>query len=170
MADELDLYRQRKEQKRIQNRIDTAFEVAGEGAEPQSEADLYIVRKRQKQQQATAEAAARVQTAGNPDEHAADAKLAQEYQTLVNPEVTPPPSFVQQNRDRLGAAIQQHKTTTALTSSPMLTRWLNNEENAKLAADDVPALAGVEEGLGYAKNALKRGTVDRYTQVGNGCG
>lgn len=158
MVDEVELYRQNKQAKREPAPAESALQAP-------SEAEEYIVRKKQGREKATFEATTRLQTAGNPDENAANDQLARDYQTKINPEVAPPTSFVEKNKDRMAADIERKSTSTALSSSPMLTRWLNNEGNARLAADDVPALAGVEAGLGHAKNALKRGVVDRFNQV-----
>ena len=163
MVNEVDLYRQRKAQAREQRVFDNPDQDA-ETTLPS--ADLYSVRKKEKRRQNAELAAIAVGKAGNPDENAADDALAAEFKTIVNPGITPPATVVAGNRDLLAAEIQKKKTSTALSASPMLTRWLSNEDNARVAADDVPILADVEAGLGHARDAIKRGVVDRGTQVG----
>jgi hypothetical protein len=163
MANEVEIYQQRKRERQEQS----ALVDAPVAPETPLAVDQYVVRKEENRKQNAAAAALIVENSGNPDQNAADDQLAREYQTTVNPDVTPPPSFVATYRDQLAAEVSRTKTTQTLSSSPMLTRWLDNTANARVAADDVSVLANIEAGLGHLRNALKRGIVDRSMQVGS---
>lgn len=162
MANEVEIYQQRKRERQEQSALVDAPVVAPQNATAQD----YIVRKQAAREQNAAAAALVVENSGDPDQNAADDLLAREFQTKVNPDVTPPPSFVATNRDLMAAQVKRTDTTKTLSSSPMLTRWLDNTANARVAADDVSVLATIEAGFGHLRDALKRGIVDRSQQVG----
>lgn len=162
MANEVEIYQQRKRERQEQSALIDAPVAAPQDATAQD----YIVRKQASREQNAAAAALLVEKAGNPDQNAADDQLALDYQTTVNPDVTPPPTFVATYRDQLAAEVQRKSTVMTLSSSPMLTRWLDSTGNARVAADDVTVLANIEAGFGHLRDALKRGIIDRGQQVG----
>ena len=163
MPTEIDRYLENKRRSSEDNRVGRAFDLVDE---PDTRSD-YVVRKKLERETKSHAAALRLREAPDPDEYAKNVEVSETYTAEVNPKVTPPPSFVGKNRDRLTKDIELRRTTTALNSSPMLLRWLENSQKAPLAADDVGVLADIEAGLVNVRNALKRGVVDRGGQVGS---
>lgn len=117
-----------------------------------------------KQQQAKVKASAFVigQSDGNPDELAGDMKLATDYSAATGaPKPTVP--MVSEYRSVFQAAIEKTRAETILSSSPRLTDWLRDPENATLAKDDLETLswwesaAIVPRGIASALPAFNEG-------------
>lgn len=158
MTDQTALYLKRKKEAQARGGPQPSALRPDENPADPSETELYAVRKADKTKKVAAATAMALGNESNPDQYAQDEKLATEYQTQVNPSVTPPVSVVSKNRDRMRGEVARVQNTQTLSKSPMLTRWLGNEANRRAAADDIPALSAVE-------NALKRGIVHRGDQV-----
>jgi hypothetical protein len=94
-------------------------------------------------------------TEGKPDEIASDLNLASEFgKTTGNP--VPPLPLVQEHRNVFQAEIARQKNSTILSSSPRLTEWLRNPDNARVANDDLAGLSWFE-GFGRGlRNTLTR--------------
>jgi hypothetical protein len=81
-----------------------------------------------------------------PDEVAGDLNLAAEFsKTTGNPK--PPLPLVREYRNVFQQRLEAARTGTILSSSPRLTEWLQNPENAYVARDSLPELAWWENGL-----------------------
>ena len=93
-----------------------------------------------------------------PDQIAGDLNLASEYGKVTGNPVPPAP-MAAEYRSVFQAAIDKKRAETILTSSPRLTEWLRNPENAGVARDDLEGLSWWETGLGATANAAKRGAI-----------
>ncbi|CAA2140439.1 LPD23 domain-containing protein [Hyphomicrobium sp. ghe19] len=111
-----------------------------------------------KQQQGNVGATNVVLTAtnGKPDEVAGHLNLANEFAKISGSPV-PPLAMVQEFGSVFQAEIERQKNSTILSSSPRLTEWLRNPENAAVAKDDLSGLSWWETPLVAAKNAVSRG-------------
>ncbi len=100
-----------------------------------------------------------------PDEVAGDMALASEYsKTTGNP--TPPLSMVNEYRGLFQQKVQEHKNTTILSTSPRLTEWLRDPENASVAYDDLSGLSWWE-GMGRAAVGTAQRAGSRIAEMGN---
>ncbi len=76
----------------------------------------------------------------SPDEAASDLNLADEFaKTTGNPR--PPRQMVPEHRGEFQRAIDAKKNSTILSSSPLLTGWVRDPDNAAVAWDDLGALS-----------------------------
>lgn len=101
-----------------------------------------------------------------PDQVAGDLNLASEYGRVTGQPVPPAP-MVNEYRSVFQAAIDKKRAETILTSSPRLTEWLRNPENAGVSRDDLDGLSWWETGFGAAWNATKRGSMRAGPQFYN---
>jgi hypothetical protein len=92
----------------------------------------------------------------NPDEIANNLKVADEFGRVTGKPI-PPTSMVKEYRNDFQKVIEQKKNSTILSSSPRLSEWLRNPENAGIARDDIEGLSWWEGGLGASSRALSRG-------------
>lgn len=90
-----------------------------------------------------------------PDQLAGDLNLATEFGKVTGNPVPPAP-MVKEYRSVFQSAIDKTRAETILSSSPRLTEWLRNQENAALAKDDLEGLSWWETALGATENSLKR--------------
>ncbi|WP_045834464.1 LPD23 domain-containing protein [Hyphomicrobium sp. 99] len=104
-------------------------------------------------------------TDGKPDEVAGHINLANEFAKISGSPV-PPLAMVQEFSSVFQAEIARQKNSTILSSSPRLTQWLRNPENAAVAKDDLSNLSWWETPFVAAKNAISRG-VDRVPMAYN---
>jgi hypothetical protein len=95
-------------------------------------------------------------TEGKPDQIASDLNLASEFGKVTGNPIPPLP-LVQEARSAFQAEIERQKNSTILSSSPRLTEWLRNPDNASVAKDDLSGLSWWETPLAAAKNAVSRG-------------
>lgn len=111
-----------------------------------------------KQQQAGVAAANVVLSTveASPDEAAGDLNLANEFGKVTGNPVPPAP-LVKEYRNVFQQRIEEERNKTILSSSPRLTEWLRNPENATVARDDLQNLSWWETALGATANALGRG-------------
>lgn len=93
-----------------------------------------------------------------PDQLAGDLNLANEFGKVTGNPVPPAP-MVQEYRSVFQQAIEKTRAETILSSSPRLTEWLRNPENATLAKDDLDGLSWWETGLGASWNSMRRAGV-----------
>ncbi|WP_421930034.1 hypothetical protein [Nitratireductor rhodophyticola] len=100
-----------------------------------------------------------------PDEVAGDLNLANDFGKVTGGPVPPRP-VVKEYRNIFQQRIEQERNKTILSSSPRLTDWLRNPENAALARDDLEGLSWWETVLGAGGNAVQRGTM-RIPQSAN---
>ena len=115
--------------------------------------------KRQQQQAEQQAASAQVvldSATTSPDEFAGDLNLANEFGKVTGNPVPPAP-MVQEYRGTFQQAIEREKNRTILSSSPRLTEWLRNPENAAVARDDLSGLSWWETAIGAGQNAFSRG-------------
>ncbi|WP_321337776.1 hypothetical protein [Breoghania sp.] len=76
----------------------------------------------------------------SPDEAASDLNLADEFaKTTGNPR--PPRQMVPEHRGEFQRTIDAKKNSTILSSSPLLTGWVRDPDNAAVAWDDLGALS-----------------------------
>lgn len=100
-----------------------------------------------------------------PDDLAGDLNLANEFGKATGSPVPPLP-MVREYRNVFQQKIEEQKNKTILSSSPRLTEWLRNPDNATLARDDLENLSWFE-GFGRGTvNTLKR-SGERLGQMGN---
>lgn len=104
-------------------------------------------------------------TEGKPDEVASDLSLASQYGMATGKPV-PPLQLVKDNRGVFQAEIDRQKNSTILSTSPRLTEWLRNPDNAAIAKDDLSGLSWWETPLVAAKDAVSRGA-NRIPMVWN---
>lgn len=83
----------------------------------------------------------------NPDQFAGDIKLGKAFGL--------PAGIVAEGRDGFAAKLQAKKNETILKSSPLLSQWLGQEDNAKVAHDDLDNLSWFEKFGKQAKEAVK---------------
>lgn len=102
----------------------------------------------------------------SPDQLAGDLNLANEFGKVTGNPVPPVP-MVGEYRSVFQAAIEKKRAETILSSSPRLTEWLRNPENAGVARDDLEGLSWWETGLGATWNATKRGAMRAGPQAAN---
>lgn len=102
----------------------------------------------------------------SPDQLAGDMNLASEFGKVTGNPVPPVP-MVGEYRSVFQAAIEKKRAETILSSSPRLTEWLRNPENAGVARDDLEGLSWWETGLGATWNATKRGAMRSGPQAYN---
>lgn len=102
----------------------------------------------------------------SPDQLAGDLNLANEFGKVTGNPVPPVP-MVGEYRSVFQAAIEKKRAETILSSSPRLTEWLRNPENAGVARDDLEGLSWWETGLGATWNATKRGAMRAGPQAYN---
>lgn len=121
-----------------------------------------------KQQQASVGAAGVVIGAQeqSPDQLAGDLNLASEFGKVTGNPVPPAP-MVGEYRSVFQAAIEKKRAETILSSSPRLTEWLRNPENAGIARDDLEGLSWWETTFGATVNAGKRGLLRAGPQAKN---
>ena len=121
-----------------------------------------------KQAQASVGAAAVVIGAQEqtPDQLAGDLNLANEFGKVTGNPV-PPASMAGEYRSVFQAAIEKKRAETILSSSPRLTEWLRNPENAGVARDDLEGLSWWETTAGATVNAGKRGLMRVGPLAGN---
>lgn len=121
-----------------------------------------------KQQQAKVGAAGVVIGAQeqSPDQLAGDLNLASEFGKVTGNPVPPAP-MVGEYRSVFQAAIEKKRAETILSSSPRLTEWLRNPENAGIARDDLEGLSWWETTFGATVNAGKRGLLRAGPQAKN---
>lgn len=100
-----------------------------------------------------------------PDQLAGDLNLAAEFGKVTGNPVPPAP-MVAEFRSVFQEAIEKRRAETILSSSPRLTEWLRDPDNAALARDDLEGLSWFETGLSSVGNALGRG-VRRMPQTYN---
>lgn len=111
-----------------------------------------------KQEQSSAEAA-NVVLQGldvQPDQAAGDMNLADEFGKVTGGPVPPAP-MVREYRGVFQQAIERERNRTILSSSPILSDWLRNPDNAAVAKDDLKGLSWWETVAGAGKNAMSRG-------------
>lgn len=89
-----------------------------------------------------------------PDSVAEDLKIGEEYARRTGG-VTPPRALVKAEKPVFQKAIERAKAGTILSSSPTLTEWLRDPDNAAVGRDDLENLSWWD-GLG---NALNRGVM-----------
>jgi hypothetical protein len=100
-----------------------------------------------------------------PDQVAGDMHLANEFGKVTGNPVPPLP-MVREYRNVFQQKIEEQKNATILASSPKLTDWLRNPDNAAVARDDLQNLSWFE-GFGRgAYNSLDRAG-ERVKQLGN---
>lgn len=75
-----------------------------------------------------------------PDEVAGDLNLASEFGKVTGNPVPPRP-LVKEYRSTFQATIERERNNTILATSPRLTEWLRNPENAAISRDDLPNLS-----------------------------
>ena len=128
----------------------------------QSVADYEAWKAKQQQVRAKASAFVVGQSEGNPDQLAGDLQLATDFAAATgNPK--PPAPMVGEYRSVFQAAIEKTRAETILSSSPRLTDWLRDPENATLAKDDLETLswwesaAIVPRGIASAAPAFNEG-------------
>ncbi len=92
-----------------------------------------------------------------PDQVAGDMNLATEFGKVTGKPVPPLP-MVQEYRSVLQQEVEKSRASTILASSPRLTEWLRNPENAAIARDDLENLSWFE-GFG-------RGTANVVRAIG----
>jgi len=111
----------------------------------------YETWKRQEQERKASEAGIVVESASDsdPDQYAKDLQLGKAFGADA--------SFAGQFRPDLETRLRERKNSTILASSPMLSEWLRNDENSRLARDDLEGLGTIETGVKAAWNATKRG-------------
>ena len=97
-------------------------------------------------------------TKDQPDQLAGDLNLASEFGKVTGNPVPPAP-LVRDNNVVFQSLIDKKRAETILSSSPRLTEWLTNTENATLAKDDLEGLSRIETVLGATKNSLNRATL-----------
>src|SRR5690606_31398289 len=110
-----------------------------------------------KQQQSSANAASIVigTVEDQPDQLAGDLNLASEFGKITGNPVPPVP-LVKEYRNVFQQKIEEAKSKTILSKSPVLSEWLRNPDNAAIARDDLENLSWFE-GFGRgAGNSLTR--------------
>lgn len=100
-----------------------------------------------------------------PDQLAGDLNLASEFGKVTGNPIPPAP-MVSEYRSVFQSAIEKTRAETILSSSPRLTEWLRNPENATLAKDDLEGLSWWETTLAATGNALVRAG-QSVPQLGN---
>ena len=139
--------------------------------------DYGAHREKRKRREAST-AARNVAEAGNPDENAANDELARDFKEYVDPAVSLPRGLIESQKDTLTPMIERGRAAQTIADSPMLTRWLANDENARVASDDLLSLAEAERKLNLlaektrgfndaVSGAFKRGWIERPIQVYN---
>lgn len=78
-----------------------------------------------------------------PDQAAGDMNLASEFGKVTGNPVPPLP-MVKEYRSVFQKAIEDHKNSTILSSSPRLADWLRSPENAAVAKDEFDNLSWFE--------------------------
>ena len=121
--------------------------------------DEYLTQRREQHAASVKQSAfAFTQPAGTtPDQHASDMKLAQSLAL--------PTSLTSQFRDTFAQKMMAKRNETILSASPRLAVWLQNSDNAKLAADELPALSAWEQ---FAKGALSGNVIEAGKAVPGG--
>lgn len=91
-----------------------------------------------------------------PDQAAESMRLGLDFAKATG-RPSPSISMVKQYKPVFQRAVEQARASTVLSSSPRLTSWLLNPENAAVARDDLEGLSWWETGLKAAGNAFARG-------------
>ncbi len=91
--------------------------------------------------------------ADTPDQAASDFKLANDFGKVTGNPVPPQP-LVKEFRNVFQQKIEEAKNKTILASSPRLTEWLRNPDNASVARDDLSNLSWFE---GFGRGAVASG-------------
>lgn len=100
-----------------------------------------------------------------PDQVAGDLNLANEFGKVTGNPV-PTTSLVKEYRSVFQQAVERERSKTVLSSSPRLTEWLRNPENAALSRDDLDNMSWFE-GFGRGIGATLQRSGQRLGQAGN---
>jgi len=119
----------------------------------------YLAQSRSEQATATKQVAFSLtqDKSTDPDQHAADIKLAQSLSL--------PTSLTSQFRDTFAQRMEQKRNETILSANPVLSNWMQTPDNAKVARDDLPALSWWEQ---FSKGALSGGAIETTKAVPRG--
>lgn len=94
----------------------------------------------------------------NPDQFAGDLTLAQDFERTTGNAV-PPVMVGPEYRSVFQNVINAAKNQTILSSSPTLTEFVRDPQNAALAKDDLGGLSRLETLLGATANSFKRAMI-----------